>query len=217
MRISDISKAANPLAKWILLVYLVSFFLPVTGSFRPGCLLGIQLFLIGAFYSWMPLFGFLINPWYANVFLLVGIRLLRKHRYDGAAACGLIALGLGLSFVLFFVGPEARADLGIGYYVWVLSMAMLALAGRGARGEQFVEHKAGRLLFDARRFRLNASPMGKAHILSLPHESEVPNECESLCHETGHGMDTRYTSPGSSRLVFRIARQHQHACRRAGP
>src|SRR5262249_52126439 len=73
------------------------------------------------FYLWMP-----------NVALAFGIILLLARRWRGAMLCGTIAFGLAFANWLILVNFFGDTETGfckplVGYYVWMASMAGLAV------------------------------------------------------------------------------------------
>jgi hypothetical protein len=99
---------------WLaFLLYAGSFFLPATGN-----MMGYQAF-------WCALVFVIFLPmWAANPAFLVGLAWLSQGRYKSNGNAGLLALALALSESWMFY-PE----LGVGYFTWVASMAVLAVAG----------------------------------------------------------------------------------------
>jgi len=95
------------------LLYAGSFFLPATGN-----ILGYQAFLYAL------IIVFCIPMWAANPALCFGLAWLSLGRYKSAGKAGLLGLALALSESWMFY-PE----LGVGYFTWVASMAVLAVAG----------------------------------------------------------------------------------------
>jgi len=86
--------------------------------------------------GWAALMGAVIFPavfylWAPNVPLAVGMFLLLARRWRGAMLCGAIALGLAaanwLIVVNFFSGDEENFKPLPGYYLWMASMAELAV------------------------------------------------------------------------------------------
>ncbi|HYT88747.1 MAG TPA: hypothetical protein VEL76_08575 [Gemmataceae bacterium] len=113
----------------ILSVYGAAFFLPVGEG---GRAYGHQMFSLGAIatasfallpWSW---------PWLANMVFYVGCICLVTGRSREARQGGLIATVMALGYLPYVFGPFAagKSELpGAGYWVWVGSMALLALAG----------------------------------------------------------------------------------------
>ncbi len=94
-------------------MYAVSFFLPATGS-----ILGYQAFVCA-------LLVVICAPmWLANPVFWLGLVLLHRREYRSAGHAGMIAVLLALSECWMFSG-----ELGVGYFVWVGSMAALTLVG----------------------------------------------------------------------------------------
>jgi hypothetical protein len=113
--------------------YASSFFLPtfaivVDGKRSVSC--GYDAFLIGTLSPLAsPFFGGyrVFVPWLANPMLWVGVALFTIGRPRGAFNAGIIAIGLSGTLLLPVEAEGFRLIL-VGYYVWVVSMAMLALA-----------------------------------------------------------------------------------------
>jgi hypothetical protein len=101
-------------------LYAVSFFLPALRG-----VLGHQAFV------WSLLFVFYAPMWGANPALWFGLALLAQGKFRSARKAGVLALVLALSECWLFY-----RELRVGYFAWVGSMALLAVAGwRGARHE----------------------------------------------------------------------------------
>ncbi|MCI0643170.1 MAG: hypothetical protein L0Y70_29220 [Gemmataceae bacterium] len=121
---------------WLLatawLIYLVSFVLPVDREF------------LGWAAAWVSFWWGIASPvqhWYylilffANVPFLLSLLLLRRSRRQSFAATlfplsvlGLLAAG---SAILVF---RPAIGLGIGYFAWLVSLALLVIATDAARG-----------------------------------------------------------------------------------
>jgi hypothetical protein len=70
-----------------------------------------------------------------NVSLWLGLVLLARREWVGATVCGLFALTvIVLGTVLLSQDHDEPLNLGIGYYVWVASMGLLAFGGLFRRG-----------------------------------------------------------------------------------
>jgi hypothetical protein len=96
-----------------VVMYGVSFLLPAAGR-----MLGYQAFVCAV------LFVIGVPMWLANPVFWLGLVLLSRREYRSASTAGIVALLLALSECWMFSG-----DLGVGYFVWVGSMAFLALVG----------------------------------------------------------------------------------------
>jgi hypothetical protein len=96
-----------------VLVYAVSFFLPACDNAA-----GYQAFVL----SLVCVIG--IPMWFANPFFWAGIALLSQGKYASAGKAGLVALVLALSECWLFA-----KGLRVGYFAWVSSIALLAVAG----------------------------------------------------------------------------------------
>jgi HEAT repeats len=120
----------------VMLVYLVSFVLPVIdnsaaqfGHMSPGprgLVLGVNAFLWG--WLWPP-------GWLANVGVWAGLILLRRGRAHaaGVAGTGAALLGLSYLFLLSDRGTAWERRYEVGYFVWLASMGGLAGVGFGLR------------------------------------------------------------------------------------
>jgi hypothetical protein len=117
---------------WLALllgVYAAAFFLPVGDG--PAAY-GYHLFYVGAVGSvslvWLPWTW----PWLANVVFCVGCVCLATRRSHEAHCGGIVATIMALGYLPYVIGPFGmpRQGLpGVGYWVWVGSMVLLAVAG----------------------------------------------------------------------------------------
>jgi hypothetical protein len=94
-------------------IYAVSFVLPACGQ-----MLGYQAFL------WSVIFIFCFPMWLANPVFWVGLACASWGEWSATRTYGLVALVLSLSEAWMFWG-----ELAAGYFLWVGSMALLAVAG----------------------------------------------------------------------------------------
>jgi hypothetical protein len=94
-------------------LYALSFFLP---AFQEAA--GYQAFFVSLFF----VVG--IPMWAANPVFWSGLVLLSQREYASAGKAGVLALSLALSECWLF-----SEGLRVGYFAWVGSMALLALAG----------------------------------------------------------------------------------------
>lgn len=144
-----------------VLVYAVSFFLPV---FLEAA--GYHAFLLS-------LVSVVALPmWLANPFFWSGLAGLCRGEYRSARKAGLAGLVLALSECwLFFEG------LRVGYFAWVGSMALLAVAGWCGQPRQssIGAGNAGEATRIASRL---------LHIPFVPLEKEPPSQ-EAISRETG--------------------------------
>ena len=134
------------------LLYAGSFFLP---AYQEAA--GFHAFVL----SLVFLVG--IPMWLANPFFWSGLTLLAQGKYRSARNAGLVALVLALSECWLFA-----EGLQVGYFVWVSSMASLAVAGwwgqlqpysaQGTRGAGEASRIAARL---AASRPPNLSPEGR--------------------------------------------------------
>jgi hypothetical protein len=109
----------------ICLLYLASFPLPAIDG-TPG----YTAFLWGGWFSAM-IFGLPVTfPWLANPILWIGLVYLHKREFARAFLCGFVATILAASF--FFM-MRTQAHLGIGYWLWLASMASLMFASTAER------------------------------------------------------------------------------------
>jgi len=102
----------------VVCVYMLSFLLPVTDANTPRAMYGFQAFFWGLVsIVYLPM-------WLANPTLWFGCLRYGEGRWKSARNAGLLAVLLGVSEVWMWDGrPE------IGYYLWMSSMVLLALAG----------------------------------------------------------------------------------------
>jgi hypothetical protein len=112
---SGLHGIASLLGTAAAVLYGVSFFLPVLS---PGRMFGLEAFIYSV------LMVVTIPMWLANPMFWLGLALLSGRRWQGACFYGLLALVLGLSESWMFWD-----QLTVGYFLWVGSMALLALAG----------------------------------------------------------------------------------------
>lgn len=111
-------------------VYAVSFFLPVLGpdeESSPGFvafLLPLVAWTVGDEGA-MLILG--LPAWLANPLMWVGMALLASGKWKAATAAGLVAVILGLTALPAWLssGDFPR----MGYVLWVLSIAALAVTG----------------------------------------------------------------------------------------
>ena len=102
----------------VLGTYGVSFFLPVTDAGTPQVMYGYQAFFWG-------LVSLIYLPmWLANPLLWFGCICYRDGERSAARKAGTIATLLAISEVWLWDDPPE-----IGYYVWIGSMVLLAIAG----------------------------------------------------------------------------------------
>jgi hypothetical protein len=106
----------------LFITYAISFLLPALGHGDP--VFGWQAFLLGMIYCWALPWTI---AWWANVLFWFGLMALSRCQYGKAAAFGLIALLLGLSFLCNAGGNQPH----LGYFVWIGSMAGLLLTAIG--------------------------------------------------------------------------------------
>jgi hypothetical protein len=116
-----------------VLVYVVSLFLPAV-VYNTGLAgnpdLGYEILLQG----WLGVFQGIV-AWYANCLFLFGLLYLYLRMYKLATYFSLFALALGLQSLFFSVKyldesgvNTATVDhLGPGFYLWMLSFALLAI------------------------------------------------------------------------------------------
>jgi hypothetical protein len=95
------------------LLYGVSFFYPAIKD-----VLGFQAFV----YAVISIV--FIPMWFANPVFWLGTVFLFQHQWRAACRYGLVALALGLSEAWI-----VWRELTVGYFFWVGSMALLAVAG----------------------------------------------------------------------------------------
>ncbi len=93
-------------------LYAVSFFLPA--------LPGVKGY---AAFVYALVFGICVPMWAANPVFWVGLARLCVGQYKSAANAAVVAVVLALSECWLF------KDLGVGYFAWIGSMALLAVAG----------------------------------------------------------------------------------------
>jgi hypothetical protein len=210
MRTLDISKSANPWTPLVCVVYLVSFWLPVEGFDWGHSPLGFQYFLMGLIYCWCPLFP-IVWPWYANVAFVIGMVYLTRNRIKGAAVCGTTGLLLGLSFLVLF--PESAPKLGVGYYVWILSMSLLLVTSVGSTARDPVNQERIGFDVDLSSALLEWPATGK-------HRSETENpELLERCHDSETRREpTNRAAPGDTsyrpaRFDIRPAGEYEYAGR----
>jgi hypothetical protein len=114
------SAAPGLLGGLALLLYAVSFFLPALDGVA-----GYQAFVFA-------LIWFVFLPmWAANPVFWIGLGRLFQGRHGSASRAGLAALLLALSESWMF-----GRELGVGYLVWVGSMAVLVVAGACGRRDE---------------------------------------------------------------------------------
>jgi hypothetical protein len=112
----------------ILAVYGVSFALPA----YPGTI-GLGAFLAALYYLPIAVLGFIVGrspisfasvclSWLANPVLWVGLILLAKGRWHGAARVGLVA---ALLASIPLLTQDYHHGLRIGYFAWLASMILL--------------------------------------------------------------------------------------------
>jgi hypothetical protein len=118
----SIAKEQSWAASILFIIYALSFLMPALGHGDP--VFGWQAFLMGMIYCWMLPWTI---AWWANVFFWLGLMALSCHQYGKAAAMGLIALLLALSFLCNVGGNQPH----LGYFVWIGSMAGLLLTAIG--------------------------------------------------------------------------------------
>ena len=117
------SERATNYAAWfvvavVLGTYATSFFLPVTDADTPQVMYGYQAFF------WALVSIIYLPMWLSNPVLWVGCGYCVDGRWTAARNCGLLAILLAISEVWFWDDPPE-----IGYYLWVASMVVLAVAG----------------------------------------------------------------------------------------
>jgi hypothetical protein len=105
---------------WLIaMLYVASLALPAIGDLHePPTWRGFLCLIMVPWVCFFP-------PWWANVLLWLGCRLLARYESRSAAACGLIASVLAASF-LCLAGPSG---VGPGYWLWLGSMVALVAAG----------------------------------------------------------------------------------------
>ena len=116
------SESAPNYAGWfivavVLVVYATSFFLPVIDAGTPQAMYGYQAFF------WALVSVIYLPMWLSNPVVWIGCGYCVDGRWKAARNCGLVAVLLAISEVLFWDDPPE-----IGYYLWVASMVMLAVA-----------------------------------------------------------------------------------------
>jgi hypothetical protein len=117
---------------WLILVlYLVSFLLPVISESAPHSeygpnfsgTLGWQVFVSLAAVMWIPLFGLPALVWLANPFFWIGCFLYWRGRWRATVIWGILSLALALMAEAIF------AYVVIGYFVWLASIVLLTANG----------------------------------------------------------------------------------------
>jgi hypothetical protein len=107
------SAAGDVIGLLAVILYALSFFLPAT-----RWVVGYQVFVCSL------VFVICIPMWAANLVFWAGLAELCLGRYRSAGLAGLVAVVLALSECWMFT-----AELRVGYFVWVGSMALLAFVG----------------------------------------------------------------------------------------
>ncbi|HEY1861099.1 MAG TPA: hypothetical protein VGG61_12130 [Gemmataceae bacterium] len=137
--------AANLLCGLSVALYASSFFLPTFAIVVDGkrCVsYGAEGFFIGLFAPIAsPFFGGVRTffPWLANPIWWFALVRFTQGRATVACIAGIAAPIVALS-LLFFADSEGRNLILIGYYVWILSMAILPLAA-GMKWHSYVEQQ----------------------------------------------------------------------------
>src|SRR5205807_10180648 len=113
--------------------YVSSFFLPAFAIGIEGkreVHSGAEAFGVASLALLNPYFGGLRGfvPWLANPFLWVGLVRFALGRAPVAGIAGPVATCLAATLTAFFVDPDARDLILIGYYVWLASIAMFTAA-----------------------------------------------------------------------------------------
>jgi hypothetical protein len=120
----------------VLIVYAISFLLPVfdnTGAHHDhmsptprGVVYGWNAFILGLLSFFFPPGG-----WLANVGVWIGAVFLAIERWRGAWIAGGVALLLGATYLYLLTDRSivSQKEYLAGYYCWLASMAILAVAG----------------------------------------------------------------------------------------
>ena len=133
-----------------VVVYVASFVLPVCGESKPvGSCLGIGAFLMALFWPWALAIGnfpegliyvmLWFPSWLANVAYWLALFCLSDGKNRKATLLAGLGVFLGLTIIpgLGFWGGEFR----VGYWCWIGSMALLALAAGIAGESRWVKPK----------------------------------------------------------------------------
>jgi hypothetical protein len=112
-------RAGRFAAHAILALFALSLFLPANGSTD-----GWALFLWGMIYTLMVIGVPWTFPWLANPFLGVGLWALARGKLKVALWCGVAATLFAASWLRF---PGVLGDVGIGYWIWLASMASVTV------------------------------------------------------------------------------------------
>jgi hypothetical protein len=158
-------------------LYIISFFLPAYAG-----ALGYQAFLCAL----VCMIG--IPMWSANLVFWGGLAQLSQGRYRSAGGAGLAALLLALSEAWMF-----RDGLQVGYWMWVGSMGLLALAGlcpeRETRPRRLHVRSAALPVGEAYRIasRFRGAESRRLGGSATPQAAQVP--CQS-----GDGVESKYTA-----------------------
>jgi hypothetical protein len=149
-------------------LYLLSFFLPVdSGMLGYHAFICALVFVIG------------IPMWLANPVFWFGLVRLFQGRYTSAGTAGVVALLLALSQVWMFRGAAQ-----VGYWVWVGSMGLLALAGlsheRETRPQRLPARSVSLPVSEASRIASRFHPEGERQRHGPP--------------QSGDGVESKYTA-----------------------
>lgn len=116
-RSSQMSTIEEIVLALVVLAYAVSFLLPVTDAGAPYAMYGYQAFFWGfASIVYWP-------QWSANVAFWIACGSFGDRRWRHARNAGAVAVGLAISEVWLWDDPPE-----VGFYLWMGSMAFLALA-----------------------------------------------------------------------------------------
>ena len=112
----------------VLVAFVSSFFLPVNlpgGSpetAKTGLAIAVDLL-------WNPMYGFLTTPaLLPNLTVVAGVVLLRREMWIPARTVGFFGLTIAL-VTPFAADYDDVMSVGIGYYVWLFSIALVFVAG----------------------------------------------------------------------------------------